>query len=130
MGRIIAAVDVGNAAPQGGAKRVAMLVDTGATHLTLPLAWKPQFGAFETEQAVQLYTATGERVAGALCGPARIQVEGFRVAYGEVLFIEMAMEGECQPLLGYLPLEQCGVAVDMESHRLVPGVGVQARLAA
>ena len=56
MGQIIAAVEVGNAAPQGGSKRVAMLVDTGATHLTLPLAWKPQFGAFETEQVVLLET--------------------------------------------------------------------------
>ena len=131
MGRITTAVDVRNAAPQGRGKRIHMLVDTGATHLTLPMAWKSQFGAFETEQTAQFLTATQERAQGTICGPARIQVEGFRCAYGEVLFIEMAAtDGRYEPLLGYIPLEQCGAAVDMLGHRLVPGIVAEVRFAA
>lgn len=29
-------------------------------------------------------------------------------------------DGEYEPLLGYLVLEQCGAAVDMIGHRLIP----------
>ena len=29
-------------------------------------------------------------------------------------------EGEYEPLLGYIPLEQCGAAVDLIGHRLLP----------
>lgn len=131
MGRIITAVEVRNAAPDGRAKHIDMLVDTGATHLTLPMAWKPEFGKFQTEQALQMVTATGEQAPGTICGPAHIRVEGFRLAYGEVLFMEMArVDGEYQPLLGYIPLEQCGVAVDMQHHRLVPGIVAEVRLVA
>lgn len=58
---------------------------------------------------------------GLLCGPAKITVEGFRATYNEVLFIEMnPSEGEYEPLLGYVVLEQCGAAIDMLGHRIIP----------
>ena len=66
-------------------------------------------------------TATQETVAGKICGPVRIQIEGFRLIYNEVLFVEMNPDnGEYEPLLGYIILEQSQAAVDMLGHRLVP----------
>ena len=56
-----------------------------------------------------------------MCGPVRITVEGFRPVHNEVLFIDMDPEdGRYEPLLGYIALEQCGAAVDLIGHRLVP----------
>ena len=51
----------------------------------------------------------------------KIKIEGFRSIYNEVLFLEMEPdEGEYEPLLGYITLEQCGAAVDITGHRLLP----------
>ena len=121
MGRIIASVNIQNAAVPHYSKKLDMLVDTGASYLTLPLAWKKDFGPFTDEQVIELQIATQQVVKGTVCGPARIQVGGFRVIYNEVLFLDMGSdEGGYEPLLGYIVLEQCGVAVDMVGHRLLP----------
>ena len=41
--------------------------------------------------------------------------------YSEVLFLDMEPDkGEYEPLAGYIVLEQCGAAVDMIGHRLLP----------
>ncbi|VFM95775.1 MAG: hypothetical protein BECKG1743D_GA0114223_100991 [Candidatus Kentron sp. G] len=121
MGRIITVVDIQNLAPAGKSKKIDVLVDTGASYLTLPLAWKDRFGAFGTEESVDLQTATQAVVTGTICGPVRIQVAGFSAVYNEVLFLEMEPNGgEYEPLLGYIVLEQSGVAVDMIGHRLIP----------
>jgi hypothetical protein len=70
---------------------------------------------------VQLETAAQETVEGEVCGPVRIQIEGFRPIYNEVLFLDMKPEnGEYEPLIGYVILEQSRAAVDMLGHRLVP----------
>ena len=120
MGRIVTSVEVRNLAT-GCAKRLDALVDTGASHLTLPLAWKEQLGAFEGEEQVQMRIATQDVVDASVCGPALIKVEGFRAVYSEVLFVDMApVDGEYEPLVGYIPLEQCGAAVDLLGHRLLP----------
>lgn len=121
MGRIVATVDIENFSETGSSMKLDALVDTGASYLTLPLRWKSRFGAFASEEAVELQTATQEVVQGTVCGPVKITVEGFRSIYNEVLFIDMQPEnGEYEPLLGYIALEQCGAAVDMLGHRLVP----------
>ena len=58
---------------------------------------------------------------GTICGPVRIQIEGFRPIYNEVLFVDMEpANGQYEPLIGYVILEQCQAAVDMLGHRLVP----------
>lgn len=50
----------------------------------------------------------------------RIQIEGFRPTFSEVLLVEMHPEnGAYEPLIGYIPLGQCGAAVDMLGRRLV-----------
>ena len=121
MGRIVASVDIQNVAQPDCARKIDALVDTGASHITLPSAWRDRFGSFDVEEAVDFETATQEIAAGVVCGPARIQVEGFRVIHSEVLFVEMTpVDGEFEPLLGYIALEQCGAAVDLIGHRLLP----------
>lgn len=129
MGRIVTSVVVENV-PAARAVRIDALVDTGAGYLTLPLAWKERFGAFALEEEVALQTATQQVVKGTVCGPALIRVEGFRPVHGEILFIEMEPEeGEYEPLLGYIPLEQCGAAVDLIGHRLLPARYIDAKAA-
>jgi predicted aspartyl protease len=121
MGRIVTTVNVQNLTSGGKSKKIDVLVDTGASYLTLPLAWKEDFGTFNTEETVDLQTATQEVVQGVVCGPVQIRIEGFRAVYNEVLFLDMNPNGgEYEPLLGYIVLEQCGVAVDMIGHRLIP----------
>jgi predicted aspartyl protease len=120
MGRIIASVTVGNLAGSKGSIRLNALVDTGASHLTLPAAWRDRLGEMQMSRPVSLETATQSTVSGEVCGPVKIEVEGFPAISGEVLFLEMEPEdGVYEPLLGYLPLEACQAAVDMLGHRLV-----------
>ena len=57
---------------------------------------------------------------GAVCGPVRIQIEGFEPIFTEVVFIGMQPEnGEYEPLIGYIVLEQSQVAIDLFGHRLI-----------
>jgi len=119
VGRIIASVSIANVAEPSASLRCDALVDTGAAYMTLPMAWRERLGPLE-EIDLQLETATQELVEGLVCGPVRIQVEGFRALFNEVLFVEMKPEdGVYEPLLGYLVLEQAQAAVDMLGHRLV-----------
>ena len=121
MGRMVATIDVRNATAPQYSEKLDALVDTGAGYVTLPLVWKEQFGSFSAEEAIELQTATRETIGGTVCGPVRIKIEGFRAIHGEVLFIDMQSEdGEYEPLLGHIALEQSGVAVDMIGHRLLP----------
>ncbi len=87
MGRIVSTVSIQNLSSEGKSKKTDIFVDTGASYLTLPLAWKRDFGAFDTEETVDLQTATQEAVQGTVCGPVQIKVEGFRTIYNEVLFL-------------------------------------------
>ena len=120
MGRIVAQVQVTNAVDTSRQLAVSGLVDTGAAYLTLPAAWKDHLAPFVSTQIVDVETAAQETVRGEVCGPARIEIEGFRPIYSEVLFIEMHPDaGVYEPLIGYLPLEQSQAAVDMLGHRLV-----------
>ncbi len=121
MGRIVASVDLSNAMQSDRSLKIDALVDTGAGYLTLPLAWKDRLGTFGSETEVELHIATQEVVEGIVCGPVRIEVEGFRAIYNEVLFVEMHPDnGKYEPLVGYIVLEQSGIAVDMVGQRLLP----------
>ena len=95
-------------------------MDTGTNYVILPLAWKEQSGAFETEETIELQTANRQTICGTIRGPVKIRIEGFRAIYNEVLFIDMESgDGGYDPLLGYIVLKQCGAAVDQVGHRLV-----------
>ncbi|MCI0486550.1 MAG: hypothetical protein L0229_08105 [Blastocatellia bacterium] len=101
--------------------RCDALVDTGAAFMVLPSAWKDRLGDLDAVQKIDLETATQETVQGEICGPVKIEIEGFRPIYNEVLFVDMNPEdGIYDPLIGYIILEQSQAAVDMLGHRLVP----------
>ena len=120
MGRIIAQTKVSN--PRTNQTiQCGMFVDTGAGALILPGGWKERLGQFDYTEAVELQLANGEVVRGEAAAPARIDIEGFRPVYNEVIFLDSDAEsGEPEPLLGYVILEQAQAAVDMVGHRLVP----------
>jgi hypothetical protein len=120
MGRIIASVTIANVSDPQRNVRIDALVDTGVSHMTLPSAWRNRFGELEEIRVVPLETATQATAEGSVCGPVRLQIEGFRPIFTEVVFIEMQPEnGNYEPLIGYIPLEQSQAAVDMLGHRLV-----------
>jgi len=121
MGRIVTTVRIANL--QEADKRITCdaLVDTGVSYMVLPSAWRERLGELEEIATVSLETATQDTVEGKMCGPVRIQIEGFRPIYNEVLFVDMNPEnGEYEPLIGYVILEQSQAAVDMLGHRLIP----------
>jgi predicted aspartyl protease len=120
MGRIAASVKIENPAAPGKSIRCDALVDTGASHMVLPTAWRDRLGDLEEARRVRLETATQTSVEGAACGPVRIQIEGFEPIFSEVVFVEMEPEdGVYEPLIGYIVLEQSQAAVDMLGHRLI-----------
>jgi predicted aspartyl protease len=121
MGRIVAPVKIKNLSDPDAKIRCDALVDTGSSYMVLPRAWRDRLGELEEIAIVPLETATQETVEGTICGPVRIQIEGFRPIYNEVLFIDMKPEnGEYEPLIGYIILGQSQAAIDMLGHRLIP----------
>ena len=97
------------------------LVDTGASHMVLPRAWRERLGDFQTFRTVDVETTTQAIVSGEVCGPVKIQVEGFKPIGTEVMFLDMEpRDGAYEPLVGYIPLEQSQIAVDVVGQRLVP----------
>jgi len=120
MGRIVAEVTVSNPSEPQHEIRFDALVDTGTGLLVLPRAWKGRLGSLAESQPVQMETADQRTVTGDVCGPVRIAISGFRPIFSEVAFLDMhPADGTYEPLLGYIALEQAGVAVDMLGHRLV-----------
>ena len=120
MGRIITSVTVGNFSEPEREIRFDALVDTGAYCLTLPRAWKDRLGTLPVSRAVELDTADHRLVRGEICGPVVIRIAGFDTIVGELLFVEMEPEeGRYEPLVGYVTLEQSGIAVDVVHHRLL-----------
>jgi len=120
MGRIIASVSISNIEDKEKKIRIDALVDTGASHMILPEEWKERIGDLEEIRTVELETATQKTEQGSVCGPVRLQIEGFKPIFTEIVFIKMEPDqGEYEPLIGYIPLEQSQAAVDMLGHRLV-----------
>ena len=120
MGRIVASVKIDNPSDPNARLRCDALVDTGSSFLVLPSVWRDRLGKLDDLGKIQLETATQETVEGEVCGPVRIQIEGFRPIHNEVLFLDMKPEnGEYEPLIGDVILEQSQAAVDMLGHRLV-----------
>jgi len=120
MGRIATFVTVEN--PADPEKRIECdaLVDTGASHMILPAAWRQRLGEMKELGKVEMETADQRLLEGAVCGPVQIQIEGFRPVFSEVVFVEMKPEdGQYEPLVGYIVLEQSQAAVDMLGHRLI-----------
>jgi predicted aspartyl protease len=121
MGRIVAQVEVANPLQPENSSRFDALVDTGASLLVLPKAWKDRLGQFAATRTVKLEVADQREVDGEVCGPVKIQIEGFDPIFSEVAFLDMQpTKGVYEPLVGYIVLEQSMAVVDMVGHRLVP----------
>jgi predicted aspartyl protease len=120
MGKIFKNVRIENPASPDKQILCLALVDTGASHMTLPAAWRERLGNLEQVRNAQLQTASQGIVNGAVCGPVKIQLEGFEPVFSEVVFIDMEpLNGEYEPLIGFLVLEASAAGVDMLGHRLI-----------
>jgi len=120
MGRIAASVTVANLLDPDKSILCDALVDTGASHMTLPAAWRSRLGDLQEFGVVTLELANQQTVKGVVCAPVRVQIEGFRTVVTEVLFVDMEpRDGKYEPLIGYIVLEQSQAAIDMFGHRLV-----------
>jgi len=121
VGRIVTSVTIENASDASKALRCDALVDTGASLMVLPSAWRDRLGTLKSSTKIEVETASQETVTAEVCEPIRIQIEGFRPIFNEVAFVEMnPADGEYEPLIGYIVLEQSLARVDMLGHRLVP----------
>lgn len=121
MGRIWASVTITNLLDTEKTVRCDALVDTGASHMVLPSAWRERLGELRQFRTAEVRTATQESgVKGAVCGPVEVQIEGFPAVSTEVVFLDMKPDdGGYVPLIGYIVLEQSEAAVDMLGHGLV-----------
>jgi predicted aspartyl protease len=121
MGRIVVAVHIRNPLHEEKHLLCDVLVDTGASGLVLPMAWKDRLGPFAKSRKVKLETADQRVIEGEVSGPVEVQIEGFEPVFNEVTFVASAPEdGAYEPLLGYILLEQSRAAVDLVGHRLLP----------
>jgi hypothetical protein len=121
MGRIVTQVKLSNLSDPNKTLSLSALVDTGAAYITLPNAWRERFGEVEQLAEIEVEMADQSVKKGYVCGPLRARVGEFRPIMAEVLFLDMQPDedGEYEPLVGYIALEQSGAAVDMLGHRLV-----------
>ena len=120
MGRIIVEATIENGTDSTHRTHCDALVDTGAAYLTLPNAWRGRLGQLTRLDTVSVETATQAVVSGDICGPILLRLERFRPVLAEVLFIDMEpADGQYEPLIGYIPLEQAQAVVDLVGHRLV-----------
>ncbi len=121
MGRIVSSLRLQNLKEPGATILIDALVDTGSAYLVLPSAWRARLGTLDKIREVTVQLGDQSQRIADVCGPVKIELEGFSPIYGEVLFVEMVPhQGTYEPLLGYIPLEQAQAAVDMVGHRLVP----------
>jgi hypothetical protein len=119
--RIIVSVKIENALDVSKSLRCDAFVDTTVSLTVLPATWKDRLGSLGSTGIIELGTGIQEKIKGEVCGPVRIQIEGFRPIVSEVLLVEMKTEDEDgEPLTGHIVLAQCLARVDMVGHRLVP----------
>jgi hypothetical protein len=118
--RIVTRVTITNLLDEERTIQCDAPIDTGASCLTLPSAWRERLGNPPVLRRVEAETATQDVVEGDVCGPLRIQIEGFPPVAGEALFLDMnPRDGRYEPLIGTVVLEQSQAAVDMIGHRLI-----------
>ena len=99
MGRLTASVTIENLLDNTKSFRCDALVDTAASHLVLPSAWRDRLGSLQHFGTLDFETATQSLVPGEIFGPVKIQVEGFRSISSEVVFMEMeSPDGTFEPL--------------------------------
>ena len=119
MGRIVVAATIENGTDPSCRIDCDALVDAGAPYLTLPSTWRSRLGQLTVYDTVEVETANQTVVTGDICGPILLRFGSFRQILAEALFIDMEpANGRHEALLGYIPLEQAQVVVDLAGHRL------------
>ena len=68
------------------------MVDTDASYMVLPSAWRDRLGKLEEIATVALDTAKQETVGSKNYEPVRIQIEEFSPIHNEALFIDVKPE--------------------------------------
>ncbi len=87
--------------------------------MILPSAWRDRLGELRKCDEVEIHLANKQTGMGTVCSPVLLQIPGFRQISSEVLFMDMhPANGEYEPLIGYITLEQSQAAVDRVGHRL------------
>jgi hypothetical protein len=121
MGHIVTQVKLSNFADPSMTMAVSALVDTRAAYISLPSAWRAALGEVEELGEGEVEMADQSTKRGCVCGPVRVRIGEFRPIMAQVLFLDMEhdQDGEYEPLVGHIALEQAGAAVDMLGHRLV-----------
>jgi hypothetical protein len=121
MGKIITQVKMTNVMNKAQSLEFSAVVDTGATHLTLPMAWRKHFTDVDFQQDSLAEIADGSTVEGELAGPFLVEIgDGLSRANGDVFFMDMKPNerGDYEVLLGHLALQYGRLGVDMLNHRL------------
>ncbi len=121
MGRVDVALTIENATDPSRRVETVALVDTGATGLFLPLAWKERLAPLWTHAVVDVEMADQRVATGEVCGHVVIQIDGFRRMTGEAIFVDMQprADGSYEPLVGHVVLQACNLMVDPVDHCLV-----------
>jgi hypothetical protein len=57
--------------------------------VVLPLAWKERLGKLQSVRTVEVELADQRPAKAEVCGPVKVQVEGFEPIFDEVAFIGM-----------------------------------------
>ncbi len=89
MGRIITQVKITNFLESSKAIEIDAFVDTGASYLTLPSAWKERLGDLKKIEDVEVEMGTGEIRKAEIYAAVSIRAADFREMVSEVLFIDM-----------------------------------------
>jgi len=119
MGRIVTRVTIENSLDPSKRIETDALVDTGSYMMILPSALRDRLGEFRKCDEIEIHLANEQTVMGTVCGPVLLQIPGFRQISSEVLFMDMhPANGEYEPLIGYITLEQSQAAVDRVGYRL------------
>lgn len=107
----VARVTVKNALDESKVRIFDALIDTGATLLTLPKAWKQDLGRFLTTEKERVQLADQHEVDVEICGPLTIQLEGFRKINMDVAFVDMVpVDGRCVMIRLWKQLQILGMA--------------------
>lgn len=97
------------------------IVDTSATWLTLPVAWRDKFPSLKPGREANFWRPEDKITVGEVCGPFDIRIEGFRPSFGEVMFAELEpINGKLTPLVGSLQLESSQALLDRVNRKLYP----------
>ena len=120
MGRIAVEATIENGTDATFRIRCDALVDTGAAYLTLPNVWRDRLGTLATLDTVAVETATQAVVSGDIPWTGSPPDGAFPAGSDRsaVHRVDPA-DGQYEPLIGYIPLEQAQAVVDLVGHRLV-----------